>query len=50
MSHSRFARSFGFGLAAVWSWEQGRRWPEGPPRVPLKVMRHARRPVMVVRE
>jgi putative transcriptional regulator len=25
MSQSRFAKSFGFGLAAVQSWEQGRR-------------------------
>ena len=40
MSHSRFARSFGFGLAAVQSWEQGRRRPEGPARVLLKVIEH----------
>ena len=39
MSQSRFARSFGFGLAAVQSWEQGRR-PEGPARVLLKVIEH----------
>ena len=25
----RYAKSFGFGLAAVQSWEQGRRRPEG---------------------
>ena len=30
MSQSRFAKSFGFRLAAVQSWEQGRRRPEGP--------------------
>jgi putative transcriptional regulator len=40
MSQSRFARSFGFGLAAVQSWEQGRRRPEGPARVLLKVIEH----------
>ena len=27
MSQARFAKSFGFGLAAVQSWEQGRRRP-----------------------
>ena len=36
----RFAKSFGFGLAAVQSWEQGRRRPEGPARVLLKVIEH----------
>ena len=40
MSQSRFAISFGFGLAAVQSWEQGRRRPEGPARVLLKVIEH----------
>jgi putative transcriptional regulator len=40
MSQSRFAKSFGFGLAAVQSWEQGRRRPEGPARVLLKVIEH----------
>jgi len=40
MSQSRFAASFGFGLAAVQSWEQGRRRPEGPARVLLKVIEH----------
>jgi putative transcriptional regulator len=40
MSQARFARSFGFGLAAVQSWEQGRRRPEGPARVLLKVIEH----------
>jgi putative transcriptional regulator len=39
MSQSRFAASFGFGLAAVQSWEQGRR-PEGTVRVLLKVIEH----------
>jgi putative transcriptional regulator len=40
MSQSRFAASFGFGLAAVQNWEQGRRRPEGPARVLLKVIEH----------
>ena len=40
MSQSRFAASFGFGLAAVQSWEQGRRRPEAPARVLLKVIEH----------
>ena len=40
MSQSTFAASFGFGLAAVQSWEQGRRRPEGPARVLLKVIEH----------
>jgi putative transcriptional regulator len=35
MSQSRFAASFGFGLDAVPSWEQGRRRPEGAARVLL---------------
>jgi putative transcriptional regulator len=40
MSQSRFAASFGFGLDAVPSWEQGRRRPEGAARVLLKVIEH----------
>ena len=40
MSQAKFASSFGFGLAAVQSWEQGRRRPEGPARVLLKVIQH----------
>ena len=40
MSQARFAASFGFGLAAVQSWEQGRRRPEGLARVLLKVIEH----------
>ena len=38
MSKSRFARSFGFGLAAVRSWEQGRRRPQGAARTLLTVI------------
>jgi putative transcriptional regulator len=40
MSQSKFAASFGFGLDAVQSWEQGRRRPEGAARVLLKVIEH----------
>jgi putative transcriptional regulator len=40
MSQAKFAASFGFGLDAVQSWEQGRRRPEGPARVLLKVIQH----------
>lgn len=41
MSQTKFAASFGFGLDAVQSWEQGRRRPEGPARMLLKVIQHA---------
>jgi putative transcriptional regulator len=40
LSQARFAASFAFGLAAVQSWEQGHRRPEGPARVLLKVIEH----------
>jgi putative transcriptional regulator len=40
MSQSKFAASFGFGLDAVQSREQGRRRPEGPAGVLLKVFEH----------
>ena len=40
MSQARFPASFGFGLDAVQSWEQGRRRPEGPARALLKVIQH----------
>jgi putative transcriptional regulator len=40
MSQAAFASSFGFGLDAVQSWEQGRRRPEGAARVLLKVIEH----------
>jgi putative transcriptional regulator len=38
MTQARFAASFGFGLAAVQNWEQGRRRPEGAARAFLKVI------------
>ena len=37
MSQSKFAKAFGLELAAVQSWEQSRRHPEGPARVLLQV-------------
>jgi putative transcriptional regulator len=40
MSQARFAASFGFGLAAVQSWEQGRHPSEGAARILLKVSEH----------
>jgi putative transcriptional regulator len=40
MSQPKFVASFGFGLDAVQSWEQGRRRPEGAARVLLKVIEH----------
>jgi putative transcriptional regulator len=40
MSQAKFAGSFGFGLDAVQSWEQGRRRPDGAARVLLKVIQH----------
>jgi putative transcriptional regulator len=38
MSQAQFAASFGFGLAAVQNWEQGRRRPEGAARAFLTVI------------
>jgi putative transcriptional regulator len=40
MSQPEFALKFGFSLATVRQWEQGRRSPEGPSRVLLTVIRH----------
>ena len=40
MSQGKFAASFGFSLDAVRSREQGRRRPEGPTRILLKVIEH----------
>lgn len=38
LSQSAFAARFGFTVDAVRNWEQGRRRPEGPARVLLKVI------------
>lgn len=40
LSQAAFAARFGFDLASVRNWEQGRRRPEGPARVLLKVIEH----------
>lgn len=38
MSQERFARRYGFSVWSVRNWEQGRRRPEGPARVLLRVI------------
>jgi putative transcriptional regulator len=40
LSQRRFAQRFGFELDALQNWEQGRRRPEGPARILLKVIEH----------
>jgi putative transcriptional regulator len=47
LSQAQFARRFGFALAAVQNWEQGRRQPEPSARLFLKVI--AREPKAVER-
>lgn len=39
LSQARFAERFGFDLASIRNWEQGRR-PEGPARVLFMVIKH----------
>jgi putative transcriptional regulator len=41
MSQTEFAVRFGFSLATLRQWEQGRRQPDGPARVFLTVIKHA---------
>jgi putative transcriptional regulator len=38
LSQSVFARRFGFNLATLRQWEQGRRYPDGPARILLRVI------------
>jgi putative transcriptional regulator len=38
MSQERFARRYGFSVWSVRNWEQGRRRPEGPARLLLRVI------------
>ena len=45
LSQSAFAARFGFDLATIRNWEQGRRRPEGPARLLLKMIE--RRPDVV---
>ena len=40
LSQVLFAERFGFDLASIRNWEQGRRRPEGPARVLLMVIKH----------
>jgi putative transcriptional regulator len=40
VSQTEFATFFGVDVASVRNWEQGRRRPEGPARVLLKVIEH----------
>lgn len=35
-----FAQRYGFALSSIQNWEQGRRQPEGPARVLLRVIDH----------
>jgi|SRR5579872_552504 len=45
MSQPEFALKFGFSLATLRQWEQGRRYPDGPSRVLLTVIKHNHRAV-----
>jgi putative transcriptional regulator len=47
LSQAQFAERFGFDLATLRNWEQGRRQPEGPARAYLKVIE--REPELVQR-
>jgi len=38
LTQSAFARRFGFELSSVRNWEQGRRTPEGPARILLRII------------
>jgi putative transcriptional regulator len=38
MSQRQFAKHFGFQLAALQNWEQGRRYPDRPARILLRVI------------
>lgn len=38
LSQAEFAVRFGFSLASLRNWEQGRRFPDGPARTLLKVI------------
>jgi putative transcriptional regulator len=41
MSQAEFANAFGFELATVKNWEQGRRMPEKPARILLRMIEEA---------
>ncbi len=40
LSQIQFAAAFGISVATVRNWEQGRRKPEGPARVLLRLAKH----------
>ena len=40
LSQEEFALRFAFSLGTLRHWEQGRRYPDGPARVLLKVINH----------
>jgi putative transcriptional regulator len=40
LSQEEFALRFGFGLGMLRGWEQGRRQPDGPSRILLRVIMH----------
>jgi len=40
LSQAEFAMKFGFSLGTLRQWEQGRRYPDGPARVFLTVIKH----------
>ncbi len=40
MSQSQFSKAFQIPVRTVQDWEQGKRYPEGPARVLLKVIEH----------
>ena len=48
LSQPAFARSIGISLGTLKNWEQGRRRPEGPARVPLALI--DKRPSIVQEE
>jgi putative transcriptional regulator len=47
LSQEAFAKTFGVSKRTIQDWEQGRRHPEGPARVLLKVIE--REPAAVIR-
>jgi len=40
LSQTQFASAFGISVATVRNWEQGRRRPDGPARVLLRLAKH----------
>lgn len=40
LSQVDFAKRYGFPLGTIRNWEQGRRVPEGPAKILLKIIKH----------